>query len=144
MGIIKDNYNELSIVVDEYNQIRTELSSKLNNFIYENNSKEQEEYIELLTKYNNIKNIDKNIDNINSRCTTIYKDSDVNKICDTYKVLYKKLINLYVSDLTNYNNKIASYNEYKNKEISLFQLIHDNYINYNKDEVYEGVDLENE
>lgn len=145
MQIIKDNYNELSINVTEYNQVRTELSELLNNFIYENYKNEHEEYTNLLNKYNsNINKIDKNINSIESRCNVIYKDSAVNKICDSYKTLYEKLINLYVSDINNYNNKITSYNEYKKEEIELHKLIHQDYIDYDNNKEYEGKDVENE
>lgn len=144
MELIKHNYNELSTTVTEYNQIRTDLSHKLNNFIYEDYLKEHDSYIELLTKYNNnINSIDKNINIINDKCGVIYDDINVNKICDSYKVLYEKLINLYILDLTNYNNKITSYNEYKKDDIELFKIIHSEYIDYNNDNKYEGVDSEN-
>lgn len=145
MEIINSNYNELSVNVNEYNQIRTELSGKLNNFIYEKYSLEYDGYVELLNKYNeNIKKIDLNIENINDRCLVIYKDISINKICNSYKVMYEKLVNLYVSDLNNYNNKVSSYNEYKNTDISLYEMIHKDYIDYNDDKEYEGKDLGNE
>lgn len=140
MELIKDNYELLSTNVSEYNQIRSELSSKLNNFIYENYSKEHSGFVELLTRYNNnISLIDENVKVINSKCNVIYNDISVNKICDSYKILYEKLINLYVMDLNNYNNKISSYNEYKNENIELFNMIHKEYIDYNDDGKYEGV-----
>ena len=145
MDIINNNYNELSTNVKEYNQIRTELSSKLNNFIYEKYSEEHDSYVDILNRYNdNIKKIDLNIKNINDLCNVIYNDISVNKICNSYKDTYEKLINLYVSDLTNYNNKVSSYNEYKEADISLFELIHKDYIDYNNDKKYEGKDVENE
>ena len=65
MEIIKENYNNLSNNVNEYNQIRTDLSNKLNDFIYEDYEEEHNSYLELLNKYNsNIKNIDNNINEI--------------------------------------------------------------------------------
>ena len=140
MELINDNYELLGTNVNEYNQIRSELSSKLNNFIYEDYSKEHSGYVELLTRYNNnISLIDENVKVINSKCNVIYNDISVNKICDSYKILYEKLINLYVMDLNNYNNKISSYNEYKKSDIALFKMIHNDYIDYNDDGKYEGV-----
>ena len=143
--IIEYNYNELKTNVEEYNQIRTELSTKLNDFIYDKYASEHESYTTILTNYNNvIKNIDKNISNLDDKCNVIYSDLNINKICDSYKITYEKLINLYISDLTNYNNKINSYNEYKGTEINLFELVHKEYIDYNDDYKYEGKDVENE
>ena len=145
MKVIETSYNELSANVTEYNQIRTELSEKLNNFVYEKYPDEHENYVKILTKYNeNIKKIDSNITSINSKCSVIYNDISINKICDSYKEIYEKLVNLYVSDLTNYNNKVTSYNEYKETDTSLFELIHKDYIDYNEDKKYEGKDAENE
>jgi len=146
MQIIKDNYNELTATVSEYNQIRTDLSNLLNDFVYEEYPTKHEEYTNLLTKYNNnIKNIDKNILNIHDRCNVIYNDISINKICDSYQELYEKLVNLYVTDLTNYNNKITSYNEYKKEDkYQVFELIHKEYIDYNEDKKYEGQDANNE
>lgn len=145
MEIIKNNYSELSANVTDYNKIRENLSGKLNNFTYENFPKEYEDYNELLKSYNdNIEKIDNNISNINSKCNNIYNDISVNKICDSYKTLYEKIINLYVIDLTNYNNKVISYNEYTNNNIEVFKLMHEDYIDYNEDSVYEGKNIENE
>lgn len=140
MEIIKNNYSELSTNVTDYNKIRENLSEKLNNFTYENFPKEYEEYNQLLESYNdNIQKIDNNINNINSKCNNnIYNDISVNKICDSYKILYEKIINLYVTDLNNYNNKVTSYNEYMKTDVEIFELLHKDYIDYNKDLVYEG------
>lgn len=145
MNIIKENYNELSTNVTIYNEIRTDLLEKLNNFTYESFPEEETTYTEILTKYNeNIKKIDANVMKINDLCNVIYKDININKICDNYKLTYEKLINLYVADLTNYNNKVTSYNEYKETENALFELIHKDYIDYNQDKIYEGKDENNE
>lgn len=145
MDVIKKNYSELSTNVATYNEIRTDLLEKLNNFTYEAYPKEKEAYTEILTKYNeNIQKIDNNVSKIDQLCTVIYKDISINKICDNYKLTYEKLINLYVDDLTNYNKKVTSYNEYKETDSPLFELIHKEYIDYNEDKVYEGMDVNNE
>ena len=88
MQIIKYNYNELSVAVTEYNQIRTDLNELLNNFIYEEYPNKHNSYIELLNKYNsNIDKIDRYIKEINDKCDVIYSDISINKICDSYDVL---------------------------------------------------------
>ena len=145
MELIKNNYDLLSANVHEYNQIRSDLSNKLNNFIYEDYNKEHDSYVEILNKYNNnISLIDENVKVIKDKCNVIYSDIGVNKICNSYGSLYEKLINLYVIDLNNYNNKISSYNEYKKEEISLFNMIHSEYMDYNNDGKYEGVSNDGE
>jgi hypothetical protein len=102
-------------------------------------------YLVKMAKYNeNIKKIDSNIANIEPKCNVIYKELSVNKICDSYKELYEKLINLYISDIENYNNKITSYNEYKKESINQFEMVHKEYIDYNLDQIYKGKDENNE
>ena len=67
----------------------------------------------------------------------------LNKICSNYGKSYEKLVNLYVGDINGYNTKISEYNSYKNATISMFNMVHLEYIDYNEDGVYEGV-IENE
>ena len=140
MNIIENNYKELTNNVNDYNTIRKELNDKLSLFFYDNYLKEKNKYEEILNKYNDtITKIDSNINNIDTRCNVIYKKIDINKICSSYKTLYEKLINLYVKDLKTYNDKVTGYNDYKKAEEQLFNMIHNNYIDYNKDEIYEGI-----
>ena len=139
--LIKYNSEQLNENVLEYNEIRKELSAKLNNFMYDKFIDDKEKYEEILVKYNkNIEKIDNNIKNIDDRCKVIYNDKDINNICNNYKINYEKLINLYVSDINIYNQKIVSYNEYKSENIELFKLIHNDYIDYNQDDRHEGID----
>ncbi len=141
MEIIKNNYQELNENVSSYNTIRTNYNKLSKDFYYETYQEKHENYVKLLTNYNEvIKKIDKNIEEIDSRCEAIYKDISVNNICSSYKILYEKLINLYIVDLKTYNNKLKGYNENKNDTIEEFAMIHSEYIDYNKDNTYEGID----
>ena len=102
----------------------------------------EEEFSELFKDYSKeINNIDNYINNINLRCNGIYNDSEINKVCNSYKLVYEKVINLYVSDIDNYNKFIEEYNEYKKENIELIEKVHD-YIDYNNDEKYEGRDVD--
>ena len=90
-----------------------------------------------------MKNIDNYISNINFRCKGTYNDSKINKLCDTYKGVYEKLVNLYISDIDNYNNFITEYNKNKNESLELIDKVHDDYIDYDNDGlVYGGVSSE--
>ena len=140
MESIKENYELFINNVNEYNLIRSSLSDKLNNFIYDEYENEHSGYVELLTKYNNnVGMIAINVNDIKIKCNVIYSDIDVNKICDSYALLYEKLVNLYVMDLNNYNSKISSYNVYKEANIDLFNMLYNEYIDYNNDGKFEGV-----
>lgn len=137
MKEIKNSYELLNENVNDYNSIRNEISVKLASFFYDSYLKEKSSYDDIFTRYNTtISEIDKNIINIDKYCDVLYKDSNVNKICNSYKNLYEKLVNIYVSDLNNYNQKIIGYNEYKKDNIPLFTMIHSDYIDYNDDGEY--------
>ncbi len=139
ISTIENNYSKLTDDVNNYNSIRKELNDKITNFFYDKYLKEKESYEEILNKYNDIiVKIDNDIANINSKCDVIYKDIEINKICNSYKTLYEKLVNLYVKDINNYNHKITGYNEYANKNEELFKMIHEDYIDYNEDGNFEG------
>jgi len=143
--IINAAYEYLSLDVKNYNEIRKEYLDMSTNFILEEYEKEHEKYISLLTKYNNVvEQIDSHIYDINPRCNQLYYDTNTNSICSSYKVLYEKLINLYVSDLTSYNHKLEEYNQYKNNNLDYFEMIHNDYIDYNDDGIYEGSDSNEE
>lgn len=145
MAVIRSSYTSLSESVNTYNEIRTELGDLLNNFMYDSFNEEQDKYKDIFIKYDEvIKKIDSNISNIDDRCNYIYSDNEVNKICNNYKGIYEKLINLYINDIDNYNNKVSSYNEYSNSDIELVSKLYDDYIDYNKDGIYEGKDISNE
>ena len=92
-----------------------------------------------LEEYNKeMKNIDTYITNIKMRCTGIYNDSEINKVCNSYKTVYEKIVNLYISDIDNYNNFITKYNENKNDKLELIEKIHKDYIDYDEDGIVYG------
>lgn len=137
--LIKFNYQELSDEIKNYNQIRSEYINLSKEFYYETYEEKQPSYTNLFTKYNQtIENIDKYINNIEGKCNVIYDQLEVNNICSNYKKTYEKIINIYINDITDYNNKIDGYNTYKETNISKFNMIHSEYIDYNKDNLYEG------
>jgi len=142
---INKDYKELSEVVNTYNEIRTKYIDLTSNFILDKYKDNHEEYVELFTNYNNaINEIDNLVKDISTNCNYIYKDKNANNICSSYKILYEKLVNLYVGDLLDYNIKLSKYNEYKNDNIPEFKMVHNDYVDYNNDNVYEGRDTSEE
>ena len=137
--VIESSYALLTENIKEYNEIRTKYTGMLGDLFLEDYQDKHDDFVDLLTEYNkNMQRIDLSITNINLKCNRLYKNSNVNKICKSYKEVYEKVVNLYVSDLNNYNSTVKKYNEYKNEKVSLFEMIHDEYIDYNKDGNYEG------
>ncbi len=140
MEIIRKNYHMLSESVTKYNEIRTKYSELTGVLVIDKFKEKQEEINKLMDEYNKeIENIDTYISNINLRCDgRIYNDSEITKVCDSYKETYEKLVNLYVGDVKNYNEFITKYNETKKESLELFVGIHKDYIDYNKDNAYTG------
>lgn len=139
--VITNNYEEFKTQIQNYNQIRNEYNEKAKNIFYDTYKEQKKEIDDILIRYNEtIQKIDKTVDNINKKCIVLYDDANINSICSIYQELYEKIINLYVTDLTSYNNIIREYNEYKSENLELFQMIHSEYIDYNNDTKYEGSD----
>lgn len=140
MNYITENYKLLSDNVTKYNKMRNDLINASKDLMLDNYESVYENYTTFMNEYNDlIKNIDTNVSNIDSKCGHKYPDKEVNKKCDFYKNMYEKIINLYVSDIKNYNNFIKSFNEYKQVEVPFIELVHDDYIDYDNDGKYEGV-----
>lgn len=144
MEIIEKNYKLLSESVKSYNEIREKYSEMSLVLLMDNYKDKHEEFVKLFDDYNkDMENIDNYITNINVRCGTIYKKSEVNKICSNYKSMYEKLVNLYISDVDNHNDFIKKYNESKNEELELIDMVHERYIDYDEDGMmYGGDDVE--
>ena len=144
MEIIRKNYNLLTTSINKYNEIRTKFNEMSSVLLIDSYKNKHEEFVILLDDYNKeMTNIDTFIDNINFRCQRTYNDSEIDKICTSYKNIYEKLVNLYVSDIDNYNNFITEYNKNKNESLETIAKIHDEYIDYNGDgTIYGGVNNE--
>ena len=139
--IITINYEKLSKNIDDFNQIRNEYVELSSEFFYETYLEEEKKYLDILSRYkDNINKITLNINNIDDKCYMLYDDLSINKKCNTYKIIYEKLINLYIRDVKDYNNKIDGYNNYKNSNINFFEIEYKDYIDYNNDNRYEGID----
>ena len=144
MEVINKNYSLLTGSINKYNEIRSKYSEMSKVLLYDTYKDKHDEFTSLLADYNQeMKNIDNYISNINFRCKGTYNDSKINKLCDTYKGVYEKLVNLYISDIDNYNNFITEYNKNKNESLELIDKVHDDYIDYDNDGlVYGGVSSE--
>ena len=141
MELIRKNYQLLSDSVSKYNDIRSKYNEMSSVLIIDSYKEKHEEYVELLDNYNKeVENIDNYINNIDLRCKGTYNDDEINEICDKYKGLFEKLVNLYIADIDNYNKFITEYNEVKDDKLELVEKVYQNYIDYNNDGVYEGSD----
>lgn len=138
--IIESNYQEIVNEVSNYNDVRSEYILLLQDFYLSTYQNDHDKYIDILDRYDSVmKKLDEIVLNLEEPCQKLYKDGDINKICQSYGKTYEKLVNLYVSDINKYNDNINMYNDYYNEDIDKREMIHKEYIDYNDDLVYEGI-----
>lgn len=139
---INESYNNFAEEVKNYNSIRNEIRTFINNFYYDTIEEKYIDNLKTLNNYDNIVNkITKEIKNLDSKCNTIYRDKSINTICSNYKNEYEIIVNVFINDIKNYNNKLNSYNKDNNKNLELFKSSYINdYIDYNDDKIFSKKD----
>jgi len=142
--IIETSYNFINEKIENYNQIRQEVSEFINNFYYNTIENNYVSNLDSLTNYIGVVDeISEKINILDEKCNILYNDSKINNICNNYKKDYEIIVNVFLNDINNYNNKLKSYNENNDKQLELFSVKYD-YIDYNNDKVYEMKDEVNE
>lgn len=136
---INNNYELVKKEIENYNTTRLQVADIINEFYYETINDKYDSNKLLLDNYTLvIDNITKYVKELDSKCNVIYNNSDVNNKCKNYKYNYEIIVNVYMNDINNYNNKLTSYNEYSNNNLKLYETTY-NYIDYNNDNKYEEV-----
>lgn len=139
INYIKEKYKILSDNVPKYNKMRSNYIEASKVLILDDYESVYEGFTNFMKDYNDlIKEFDNDVTLLDSKCDKIYPDKETNDICGYYKELYEKIVNLYINDIKEYNKFIASYNEYKQVEVPLIELVHKDYIDYNNDNFFEG------
>lgn len=139
IATIREVYATLSNNVNDNIGIRKRLLDKLNVFDTTNYENEHNEYTELLDEYNtNIISIDENVQIMDSKCAQEYEDTTINIFCRGYSDLYEEVINIYVDVISNYNKKIKDHNAKNATNYELYNMIHKDYVDINKDGAYRG------
>lgn len=136
---IENAYQNLIKNVERYNNIREDAKLIINEFYYNKIEDEYDNDIKLFNDYSSIlEDIKKDINILDNNCKNGIND----KVCNGYQKLYEKLVNIYISDINNFNNKLTLYNdeEQTNNKLELYKGIYEEYIDYNKDNKYEEVD----
>lgn len=140
---IRDNYNQLNTYINENRKIRTELTNKLITFTNEDYPKEEEQYLDILDRYQtNVENVDKLYKETAIKCQKELKDETIKLLCKGYIQPYEELINVYITNLNNYNNKILKYNNINNSNYETIELLYHEYLDVDEDGIYSGFVLE--
>lgn len=147
MADVKQAYQNFSVNVDSFNDIRNELYlNKLNNIYYDTLDQIDPDIKESFHTYEETVNqVKASVKTLSKFCDGVYyPDSKINSQCRGYKNVYEQIINAFVSDVKLYNKSIKSYNKYQSglgKEISLSTYDTSlNYIDYDGDGNFDGKD----
>lgn len=136
---IKDTFNNFSLKLLTNYTLRDETTNKLANIKQETYKDEHEEYAELLTKYNNNMNeLKTDVATFEDKCTYEYDSPEIGIYCKNYQVLYEVAVNIYVNNLTNYNNVITTYNQTAEEDYELFTLVYQEQLDYNNNGIFEN------
>lgn len=140
MQIIKKTSVKLDSNITEYNINRDDLAKKTSTYYKDNFVNDYKNILEILNNQEQtIKNTTKNVKILDKNCqNNIFNDSSINNICNTYKLTYEQIINVYVNDIENFNNLVDTYNNETKLNLKKFTSSNvDKYIDYNKDGKYE-------
>ena len=138
--IIREKYTELSNDSTNNILLRRELIEKLGNFNEVDYATAHEEYLTLLNNYNNnVAKIDSIVEILDSKCDIQYEVATINILCRGYADLYEEVINVYITSIKDYNNKIKGYNQRNKTEFASYNLLHTEYVDLNKDGTYQGL-----
>lgn len=141
MQIIKKASVKLDNNITEYNINRNNLADKTSTYYKDNFVNDYKNIIEILdNQEQTITKTTKNIKILDKNCqTNIFNDSSINNICNTYKLTYEQIINVYVNDIKNFNNLVDTYNNETKLNLKKYTTSSINkYIDYNKDGKYEA------
>ena len=143
VSIINSSYQELQSNVIEYNKYRSLVGDSLSSYYQDSFGDEYDKIVSEFEGYDKVvSNISNNIDVIKNNCgDKIFADSDVNDICNSYKSSYEEIVNVYVNDINNFNKFVNTYNSETGNDLSNFKSsVIDNYIDYNNDGEYRGME----
>ena len=136
---ITSEYKKLEQNINNYNGIRDNIETNLNDYYTEKLTNDYNTYIDLLTKEENtIKQIETNIDNIKNDCQNrIFNEKEVNNICNTYKDYYETVVNIFIKDKNQVNKMITTYNNTTNNKLEEYiSNTYNDFIDYNEDRIY--------
>ena len=140
ISIITKNYDNFQNSILEYNKNRNDIIDIINNFYYDSISIKDEQNKGVLSNQEDmLDSIKEMVLELDNKCDRIYKDININNICDRYKGEYEILVNVFINDINSYNNKLSIYNKDMNDNIDLYKTEYE-YIDYNNDNIYEEVE----
>ena len=144
---INNNYDKLESDIVSYNGTRSKLIELLDGYFSIYLERDYDKFIDILRDEKDLlDDILEKVDKLDDLCLDrLFKDKDINDICNNYKVYYETVYNVYVNDVNKINEYIVEYNNQNNKNLDPYSSVDINYIDYDKDGIYlEKEDSNNE
>ena len=149
MVIVNDLFEKFNTSVSAFELERDTLDTdSLGNLYYDTLTTDD---VILKNKFSNyesiVDTIVEKVETMDGLCKDVYyPDSTVNSKCSNYKLIYEQVVNYFVEDVKLYNGTINTFNEQQIAAGSTLALIeyktNKTYIDYNKDGVFEGKEVE--
>lgn len=139
---VRKNYANLTEENTNNISIRKEMINKLNSFNNEEYPSIHENYLETLNNYNNsVNKIKDYVTILNEKCATNVEEGTTNVLCRSYSGIYEEVVNIYITIMTNYNNKITNINKNREEKYELYTMLYTDYLDVNNDGKYLGKDV---
>lgn len=137
MSDIREVYSKLEKDINSYNNVRSDLVSTVNSYYSSEMDKYYDKFVNILEKEGKLlDDINKKVNKLDDLCLDrLFKDSEINNICNKYKVYYETLNNIYVNDIVKVNMIVDSYNLDYNDNLVEYSSDRE-YIDYNKDNLF--------
>lgn len=149
MVVVNDSFDDFNNSVSTFELERDTLyTESLGNLYYDTLAANDENFKNKFSNYESI--VDNIVDKVkimDGLCKDVYyPDSSVNSKCSNYQLIYEQVINYFMEDVKLYNNAIKTFNEQQatlgNNVVLNEYKTTKKYIDYNKDGVFEGKEVE--
>lgn len=145
MVVVNDQFEDFSTSTTSFESYRDELYNNVLGILYYDTLGGNDANIKnVLSNYEAmVDEMKKKAESLDGLCADVYyPDSSVNSKCNNYKAIYEQVVNFFVGDIELYNKNIDSYNNYmasngNNSRLEYYKTTK-KYIDYNKDESYDG------
>ena len=145
MGDVTAEYEKFNTNVSLYGDYREDLHESLfeNLFLETMYTSDKLVKEELLKYENRVDEIALSVNVLDDLCKNVYyPKSDVNNMCKNYKTMYEQVVNYFVMDISDYNDNVKKYEEYR-KSINSDQVVKKyeskkDFIDYNNDGAFDG------
>ena len=139
---IEKNYESFKKNVEVFNSKKEEYDSKVASNLFAETTEDYSKWIEIIDDYTKIiVNMDNNSKFLKENCVNkSHADKEVMNKCSAYMIAYEECVNIYVTDISEFNSKIEEFSE-ENKDDKLVEYeLEYSKVDLNNDGKFEGTE----